>query len=58
MFDVVRPMGRGMNSEIVPTKLFLERFINISGLKNYDFSRYFYNKKFNACWGNKLCLKK
>lgn len=56
-YDVVRPMGRGINSENVPMALFEEKFVNKNKLNYYDFDRYFYNKQFNSCWGNKICLK-
>lgn len=56
-YDVVRPMGRGGNTEHVPFDLFESKFVINKQPKFLDFNRYFYNKIFNSCWGNKICLK-
>ena len=56
-YDVIRPMGRGNNLQHIPMQLFEKTFVIRNYLPYYDFDKYFYNKHFNSCWGNKICLK-
>ena len=55
--DVIRPIGRGRCKNVMPINLFYIRHS-----KTYDkivrqsISRYDYNKSFQSCWGDKLCI--
>ena len=58
MCDIVRPIGRGQSLIHIPQKLFSSRYINsIRNIGINNFQSYYYNKNFNSCWGNKICLK-
>lgn len=57
-YDIIRPMGRGEIKENIPYELFKDRYINqMKNIPNYSYNFYWYNKVFNSCWGNKVCLK-
>lgn len=57
-FDIVRPIGRADNNALIPQKEFNEKFLNTTEILNaQNFNSYYYNKKFNSCWGDKVCLK-
>lgn len=55
-FDIVRPLGRA-NKNLVPLEFKEKRLSgnNIINVQNY--SKYFYNKVYNSCWGDKVCIK-
>lgn len=57
-YDIIRPVGRAQDFEHIPRDLFQERYVNsIKNITKNNFNKYFYNKIFNSCWGNKICLK-
>lgn len=55
-YDVVRPVGRAKNN-IENLSLFLHHNKDNNIFTPQEFKSYFYNKKFNPCWGNKVCIK-
>ncbi len=57
-YDIVRPIGRALNDKIINKHLFDQKYsINPTKFSKHNFSNYFYNKEFNSCWGNKICIK-
>lgn len=57
-YDIIRPIGRAKNFEHIPQDLFQERYVNsIRHISKNNFYKHFYNKVFNSCWGDKICLK-
>lgn len=57
-FDIIRPIGRGENNINIPKEIFKEQYIDqIKHVNFLNFLNYDYNKKYNSCWGNKICLK-
>ena len=57
-YDIVRPIGRGGNYDNIPLNLFNEKYKNpAKHIMTFAYDYIDYNKTFNSCWGNKICLK-
>lgn len=58
-YDIIRPVGRALNINLSNMELFNKNYLITSHTqyKNYNFERYEYNKIFNSCWGDKVCIK-
>lgn len=57
-YDLVRPIGRGGNYDNIPLNLFNEKYKNpAKHIMSFAYDYIDYNKIFNSCWGNKICLK-
>ena len=55
--DLIRPIGRGKSKKIMPLDLFVEqRAINPRDFCVDSVQQYDYNRHFQSCWGNKLCI--
>lgn len=57
-YDIVRPVGRAKITSQFNQKLFEEKYyITNNKFLPYNYQSYMYNKVFNPCWGNKVCIK-
>lgn len=57
-YDIVRPVGRARIVNLDNQKLFQEKYyIKNNNFLPYNFQTYMYNKIFNSCWGDKVCIK-